>query len=92
MIIGDGEGKVLGHFVTIEHGADLESDFGLAAQGPLATSDSHLDLGQVPLGGIEQIFALACSFGGQSRITADDQPFIRIVRGVDAGEVALVEE
>lgn len=30
MIIGDGEGKVLGHLVTIKHGADLERDLSLA--------------------------------------------------------------
>jgi hypothetical protein len=59
--------------VLVEHGPDLEADFGRAAQRPALASDGRGDARQLALGGGEQILALAGALGGEGAIAADNQ-------------------
>ena len=49
--VGDGEGEVLGHLAPVDHGADGQADFGLAAQRRALAPDGGGDGGKVALGG-----------------------------------------
>src|SRR5271165_5606518 len=71
--VGDVKGKVLGHLVVVEHGADLEPDFGLAAQRLAFAGDGGSDAGEIALSGGKQILALARALGGERAVAADDQ-------------------
>ena len=91
-LVGDLDLEVLGHLVTAQHGADGDADLvGPVQRSPLAL-DPLLDGGEIALGGIEQIVALARSCDGQVGIAADDEAFAGEVRRGDDRHVALVEQ
>ena len=50
------------------------------------------DLGQIGLGGGEQLAALACALLGQQRVAAHHQPLAGEVLAGQLDEVALIEE
>jgi hypothetical protein len=83
---------VLGHLVLVEHGADLEADFGFAAQRLALASHGGGDAGKVALGGGEQILALADALGSARAVAADDEPLARELGRGDAGHVAVIEQ
>jgi hypothetical protein len=53
IVVRDGNGEVLGHFIAVDHGADRERDLVLAAQRLVGAPDAILNGGQFFLGGIE---------------------------------------
>ena len=55
-------------------------------------STRGLDDGEVPLGGGQQLFALAGALGGEIGIAADHQPLAGILRRCDGRHVALIEQ
>jgi hypothetical protein len=83
---------VLGHFVTVYHGADCERDLGRAAQRFFGAPDAALDGDQLFLGGIEQLASLAGALIGEHRIAAHHQALTRIIGRGDLGEIAHVEQ
>jgi hypothetical protein len=90
--VGDGEREVLGHLVLADHGADLETDLGFAAQRLAGALHGAVDRRQLALGGGEQILAIEPPGTGEIGVAADDETLVWIVVGGDAGEVALVEQ
>jgi hypothetical protein len=83
---------VLGHLVLVEHGADLEADFGFAAQRLALAGHGGGDAGGVALGGGEQILALAGALASERAVAADDQPLAGELGGGDAGHVAVIKQ
>ena len=57
-----------------------------------AVPDRDFDAAEPLFGGGQQLFALACAFGGEVGIAADHQPLAGVVRRGDRGHVALVEQ
>ena len=51
-----------------------------------------MDASEGAFGRLQQVVALAGSFGGEQRVLAHDQTLARIVRRADLGEIAGVEE
>ena len=90
--VGDGEREVLGHLVFADDGADLEADLVLATQRHSDTAHGVLDGNEITLGCRQEILAFAVAGDSEIGVAADDEAFVRIVRGGDAGEIALVEQ
>jgi len=63
--VGNIEGEVLGHFVLVEHGADLQADFGFAVQRLAFADHRGGNASEVALGSGEQILALAGTLAGE---------------------------
>jgi hypothetical protein len=78
--------------VLVEHRADLEADFGFAAQRLALAANSSGNAGKVALGGGEQILALAGALAGESAVAADDQSLPRELGRGDAGHVAVIKQ
>jgi hypothetical protein len=83
---------VLGHFVTVDHGADRERDLVPAAQRLFGAPHAGLNGDQLFLGGVEQLASLAGALIGQQRIAADHQALARIIGRGDLGEIARIEQ
>ena len=77
MTITDLHGKVLGHFLAVQHRADRQADFSGAAQGSPSAPNLRLDPSKLALGRRQEILALAPTFDREIVIAADDQPFTR---------------
>ena len=65
IVVGDGDGEVLGHLVVIDHGADRECDLVLAAQRPFLAANAGLNVEQLALGGVEQLAPFARALVGE---------------------------
>ena len=78
--IGDLDSEVLGHVVLADHGADRHADLRLAGERLAHAPDGGCDAGEIALGHLEQVLALAGALGGERRIAADDQALAREVR------------
>ena len=62
MRVRDRQFEVFGHLVLVEHGSDGEADLPRAAQRLGLAGGGGGDLGQIALGGGEQVLALAGAF------------------------------
>src|SRR5271167_4232023 len=65
---------MLGHLVFVEHGADGEANLGGSAQRLGLAVDGGGDPGQIALGGLYEVLALAGALAGQGGVAANNQP------------------
>jgi hypothetical protein len=71
---------VLGHLAPVDHGADRQADFGLAAQRRALAPDGGGDGGKLALGGAQEVLPLARALRGERMIAAQDQALAGIIR------------
>ena len=90
--IGDGQIKVLAHFVLVDHPAHRQSDTGSAAQRFSRPLDHRLDPRQIAFCRLQQFLALVRALGDKFGVAADDQAFTRELRTGDAGDVTFIEQ
>jgi hypothetical protein len=91
VVIRDGDGEVLGHFVVVDHAADRKPALVFAAQRPFGAPHASGNCSQLFLGSVDQLASFGCAFLGEQRIAADDEALVRIVGSCDLSQVALVE-
>ena len=84
--------EVLGHLVLAEHGADGSRCRPRRAGRWRPRATAAAIRGEVPLGGGQEVLALAGAFAREVRVAADDEPLAGKVGRGDLGEVALVEQ
>ena len=63
----------------VEHRTHCEPNLLFAAQRPLGTPDTGLDLEQVLLGCLEELAPLAAALVCEQRIAADDEALVGII-------------
>ena len=82
---------MLAHPVSLQSGADRQTDLGGAQEQPAV--NPGLDLGKVSFGRVEQLLAFAGALRTNQRVAAHDQPLPRkLVRGGDLSKVLLIEQ
>ncbi|MER9134479.1 hypothetical protein [Mesorhizobium sp. M0768] len=84
--------EVLADLAAIEHGADRLADGGGVLERLARPADPLLNAGEVALGSLQQFAALAGALGRQVRVAAHHEALAGIVRALDLGQVAIIEQ
>ena len=92
MRIGYRQFEMFGLSVVVDDGADGHTDLRRAAQGLSLASDRGRDLGQIALGGFEQVLALAGALARQLGVATNNQPLARKLGRRHRRDVAFVEQ
>ena len=90
--VGDRQREVLGHVEALDDAAHAQRDGLLAAQRVACALRGRGDLGQIGLGGRQQLQPLARTLLGQQRVAAHHQPLVGEVLARELQQVALVEQ
>ena len=91
-VVGEVEVEVFGHLVLAHAPAYPKRDVLAAGEWALLTFGGGHDGVEQPLGGAQQLFALARPFGCQQGVATHHQALARIGIGADLHQIGLIEQ